>query len=306
MEKPIFARILFTLLVVGSLFVSPAVSLFCGIAFSLIFTVPFPKAAKFGSKYLLQAAVVGLGFGMNLDESLRSSSEGMLMTIVSVGGVMGVGILATRWLGVDKKMGYLISSGTAICGGSAIAAISPVVRADDRQTAMSMAVVFTLNALALFVFPTIGHLLGLTQQQFGIWAAIAIHDTSSVVGAGAAYGPEALAVATTVKLTRALWIIPLAVVSMFIFRSSGRRTVAIPWFILWFVVAMLLNTYFPLGAGFSLAVKELSHGLLSATLFLIGTGLSVGAVRAVGWRAIGLGVGLWILISVVSLGVILL
>lgn len=306
MEKTVLARILFILLIVGSVFVSPAVALFAGIAFALVFTVPFPKMVKFGSKYLLQAAVVGLGFGMNLDESLRSSSDGMLMTIVSVGGVMGIGYLTARWLGVDRKLGYLISSGTAICGGSAIAAISPVVRADDRQTAMSMAVIFTLNAVALFVFPTIGHLLELTQQQFGIWAAIAIHDTSSVVGAGAAYGPEALAVATTVKLTRALWIIPLAVVSMFIFRSAERRRVSIPWFILWFVVAMLINTYFPLEAGFSLVVKELSHGLLGVTLFLIGTGLSVGAVRVVGWRPIVLGVGLWVLISVVGLGIILL
>lgn len=309
MERTILVRIFFLLLLVGSIFVSPAIALFGGIAFALLFKVPFPKAGKVGSKYLLQAAVVGLGFGMNLDESLRSSSEGMLMTIVSVGGVMGIGYLVGRWLGVDKKLGYLISSGTAICGGSAIAAISPVVRANDRQTAMSMAVIFTLNAVALFVFPTIGHWFDLSQQEFGIWAAIAIHDTSSVVGAGAAYGPEALAVATTVKLTRALWIIPLAVVSMFIFRSSNgsesREKISIPWFILWFVVAMLINTYFPLGQTLSVAIKEVSHAMLSVTLFLIGTGLSVSAVRSVGWRPIVMGVGLWVLISVVSLGVIL-
>ena len=316
-QRTVLIRILFLLLLAGSVFVSPAVALFGGIAFALLLKVPFPKAGKIGSKYLLQAAVVGLGFGMNLDESLRSSAEGMLMTVVSVGGVMTLGYFVARWIGVDRKLGYLISSGTAICGGSAIAAVAPVVRADDRQTAMSMAVVFTLNAVALFVFPTIGHWFDLSEQQFGMWAAIAIHDTSSVVGAGAAYGPEALTVATTVKLTRALWIIPLAVVSVFVFRGSaahhdnakggaaGRQRIAVPWFILWFVVAMLINTYFPLGAVLSEWIKTASHAALSVTLFLIGTGLSVSAVRSVGWRPIAMGVGLWVLISVVSLGVIL-
>lgn len=298
---------LFFLLLIGSVFVSPAVALFMGIAFALTFKAPHPHFSKKTSKYLLQLSVVGLGFGMNLNDSLQSSKEGMLMTIVSVTGVMVLGYFIGRLMGIDRKLTHLISSGTAICGGSAIAAISPVVRANENQTSMSLAVVFTLNAVALFIFPTIGHLLNMTQQQFGLWAAIAIHDTSSVVGAGAAYGPEALMVATTVKLTRALWIIPLALVSAFLFpRADGsKQRVSIPWFILCFVVAMVINTYLPIPELLSTGLALFSHKALSATLFLIGTGLSIKAIREVGARPVLLGIALWIIISVFTLFVIL-
>lgn len=301
-------RILFFALLIASVFVSPAIALFMGIAFALLFRSPYPTVSHKISKYLLQLSVIGLGFGMNLHESLASSSDGMLMTIVSVTGVMVIGYFLGRWMGVDRKLTHLISSGTAICGGSAIAAISPVVRADENQTSMSLAVVFTLNAVALFIFPTIGHMLELTQQQFGMWAAIAIHDTSSVVGAGAAYGPEALMVATTVKLTRALWIIPLALVSIFVFprKDGGKNKISIPWFIFLFILAMVCNTYFTINESILSGISMFSHKALSVTLFLIGTSLSIGAIKAVGARPVILGVSLWILISVFSLAVILL
>lgn len=302
------SQLLFIGLLVGSLFVSPAIALFGGIAFALLFAHPFDKYSKNVSKYLLQFSVVGLGFGMNLHESLRASGEGMLFTVVSVVGVMGLGYFLGRWLKIDKKLSYLISSGTAICGGSAIAAISPVIKANSNQISMSLAVVFTLNAIALFIFPAIGHAFGLTQQEFGTWAAIAIHDTSSVVGAGSAYGPEALMVATTIKLTRALWIIPLAIFSTFVFRSKegGRGQISIPWFIFLFILAMVVNTYLTLPDTFLSTISALSHKCLSATLFLIGSGLSIKAIREVGAKPIVLGVVLWVLVSVISLFVVLL
>lgn len=201
-------QILFAGLLTGSLFCSPVVTLFAGILFALTLGNPFPVWSKKASKKLLQYCVVGLGFGMNFHESLAAGREGMTFTVVSVVTVMIVGVVLGRLLRIDRKNSYLISSGTAICGGSAIAAVAPVIDADENQTSLSLATIFILNAVALFVFPVIGHWLGMGQTQFGTWAAIAIHDTSSVVGAGAAYGEEALKVATTVKLTRALWIIP--------------------------------------------------------------------------------------------------
>lgn len=301
---------LFFALIIASIFVSPAIALFIGIAFALIFKNPYHRFSKLTSKYLLQLSVIGLGFGMNLEDSLQSSADGMAMTIVSVGGVMVLGYYLGRSMGIDRKLTHLISSGTAICGGSAIAAMSPVVRANENQTSMSLAVIFTLNAVALFIFPTIGHLLNLTQQQFGMWAAIAIHDTSSVVGAGAAYGPQALMVATTVKLTRALWIIPLAIVSAFVFprkeTDSGKQRISIPWFIFLFIIAMVANTYLPINDAILQAISVFSHKALSVTLFLIGTGLSINAIRQVGARPVLLGIGLWVLISVFSLIAIIL
>ena len=193
--------------------VTPPVALFTGLVFALVCGEAFPGFTKKSSKYLLQVSVVGLGFGMNLHESLASGREGMVFTVISVVGTLLIGSVLARRMQVDRKTGYLISSGTAICGGSAIAAVGPVIKANDHEMSVSLGAVFILNAVALFLFPVLGHLLDLTQQQFGMWAAIAIHDTSSVVGAGAAYGDEALKVATTVKLTRALWIIPVAFVT---------------------------------------------------------------------------------------------
>lgn len=296
--------IAYWLCAIGSLWTSPAVALFMGIAIALTIGAPYTKSNKKVSKYLLQAAVVGLGFGMNLHSSLAAGKEGMLFTIVSVVGVMIMGVLLGRLLKVNPKNAYLISSGTAICGGSAIAAVAPIIDADDNDTSLALATIFILNAVALFIFPPIGEALGLTQQQFGTWAAIAIHDTSSVVGAGAAYGEEALQVATTIKLTRALWIFPLALVSILIFRSKGKR-IAIPWFILFFILAMLANTYLAIPEQITSMVVKVARKALSVTLFLIGCGLSLGAIRKVGAKPLILGVALWVLISVLSLLVVI-
>lgn len=306
-EKTIYTlrTILYWLCAIGSLWASPAVALFMGIALSLTIGAPYGAANKRISKVLLQASVVGLGFGMNLHSALAAGGEGMLFTIVSVTGVMLLGVVLGKVLGVGRKSAYLIASGTAICGGSAIAAVSPIIDADADESSMALATVFVLNAIALFIFPPIGEALGLTEQQFGTWAAIAIHDTSSVVGAGAAYGEEALRVATTIKLTRALWIFPLALVSVWVFRSKGKR-VAIPWFILMFIAAMVLNTYLPLPEVVVGGVVKMARKALCVTLFLIGCGLSASSLRRVGVRPMLLGVVLWAVISLSTLAVVMI
>ena len=280
--------------------------LFIGLLFALIFGPTYSKFNKAASKKLLQYSVVGLGFGMNLQESLASGGEGMLFTILSVIGTMVVGvIIGLKYIGVNKSTAYLISSGTAICGGSAIAAIGPTIKAKDSEMSMALATVFILNAIALFLFPVLGHWLDLSQQEFGMWAAIAIHDTSSVVGAGSAYGEEALQVATTIKLTRALWIIPLAIVLALLFKNKQQK-VYIPWFILWFVVAMLLNTYLLENVPeVGIFISGIARKCLILTMFFIGASLSVDKIKVVGVKPLKLGVLLWLIISVVSLAYIL-
>lgn len=305
MKKELIVKFLFVSILVASFFFTPAIALFAGILFSLIIGTPYPKLVKKVSKYMLQVSVVGLGFGMNLYESLQAGKEGMIFTIISVVGVMVLGVFLGKIMNVNRKNAYLISSGTAICGGSAIAAVAPVIDADDNDTSLALITIFVLNAVALFVFPVIGGMLELTQQQFGTWAAIAIHDTSSVVGAGAAYGDEALKVATTIKLTRALWIIPLAFASAFVFRTKGKRA-SIPWFIVLFVVAMLINTYLPLPQIVTDNMVFVAKKLMTVTLYLIGCGLSVSALKKVGVKPMLLGVILWIIISVVTLLVVML
>lgn len=286
-------------------FITPALALFAGLVFALIFPMPFPKFNKKGSKYLLQASVVGLGFGMNVVTALKSGSEGMMFTIVSVIGVMAFGILIGMWMHLNRKTAYLISSGTAICGGSAIAAVGPVLKDDDHEMAVSLGVIFILNAIALFIFPPIGHYFGMTQAQFGTWAAIAIHDTSSVVGAGDAYGAEACQIATLIKCTRALWIIPLAFATMFIFRDKKGSKISIPWFIFLFVAAMVVNTYCGIPSAVSDTIVYISKKALVVTLFFIGAGLSVGMVKKVGIRPLLLAILLWIIIGVSSFMVVM-
>ncbi|HIX85713.1 MAG TPA: putative sulfate exporter family transporter [Candidatus Parabacteroides intestinigallinarum] len=296
-DKPLFILLfIFCLLP----FVSPAVALFVGLAFALLVGQPFPAFSKKTSKYLLQFSVVGLGFGMNLHESLRAGKEGMLFTILSVVAVLLLGMYLGKRLLMDRKTAYLISAGTAICGGSAIAAVAPVVKADDSEMSMSLGTIFILNAIALFIFPPIGHWLGLTQEQFGMWAAIAIHDTSSVVGAGAAYGERALEVATMVKLTRALWIIPVTIATMFIFKQKGAK-VSIPWFIFFFILAMVANTFLAIPEAVSGSLVWLAKKGLTVTLFLIGAGLSRKVIKQVGVRPMVQGVLLWIFIGLASL-----
>ena len=283
--------------------ITPAIALFLGLAFALIFKNPYPKFNKKTSKYLLQASVVGLGFGMNVTESLKSGGDGMLFTIASVIGVMVLGVLIGKWLHLNKKASYLIASGTAICGGSAIAAVGPIVKANEHEMAVSLGVVFILNAIALFIFPAIGHYFELSEVQFGTWAAIAIHDTSSVVGAGEAYGPIALQTATLVKLTRALWIIPLAIVTMFIFRDKTSK-ISIPWFIFMFILAMVINTYCNLPQQLTSSLLWIAKKGLVLTLFLIGASLSLSTIKAVGIKPLILAVALWIIIGIGSFVVV--
>lgn len=297
--------IVFIVCGVASLFISPAAALLCGIISALTIGTPFKRQTSQASKYLLQAAVVGLGFGMNLQESLSTGLQGMSFTIISVVSVMIVGVLLGRLLGVNRKNAYLVASGTAICGGSAIAAVAPVIDADENDTSLALATVFILNAIALLIFPLIGHALDMSQTQFGTCAAIAIHDTSSVVGAGAAYGEQALQVATTVKLTRALWIIPLALISPLLFRTKGKRA-SMPWFILLFVGAMLANTCLSIPSVVSSAIVSVSKHALSLTLFLIGCGLSREAIRKVGVRQAVMGVLLWVFIASIALAAVML
>lgn len=285
-------------------FVSPAIALFMGLLLGFTVGNPYTKQSSKISKYLLQFAVVGLGFGMNLHESLQSGKEGMLFTIVSVVGVLAIGYWIGKRMLIDTKTSYLISSGTAICGGSAIAAVAPILKANSNQMSVSLGTVFILNAIALFIFPPIGRLLELTQEQFGLWAAIAIHDTSSVVGASAVYGHKALEVATMVKLTRALWIIPLSIATSFFFKQKESK-IKIPWFIFFFVLAMILNTFFNLPEELTSFIVLLSKKGMTVTLFLIGSGLSIKVLKSVGIKPLVLGITLWVLIGVVSLFTIL-
>lgn len=296
--------ILFPLDKVGLTPINAPIALLAGLIFAFVFKNPFPKFNKKTSKYLLQVAVVCLGFNMNLHESLKSGSEGMLFTIVSVIGVMTFGIMLGYWYHINRKTAYLISSGTAICGGSAIAAVGPVLKADENEMAVSLGVIFILNSVALFIFPPIGHMLDMSQQQFGTWAAIAIHDTSSVVGAGEQFGETALQMATLIKLTRALWIIPLALVTMFIFREKGSK-ISIPWFIFIFILAMIANTYIALPAWFVDTMVWIARRGMVLTLFMIGASLSVATVRQVGVKPLMLAITLWIVISISSLLVVL-
>jgi len=284
-------------------FISAPVALFLGLAFTLILGSPFPKFNKTASTYLLQVSVIGLGFGMNLLDSLRAGSDGMLFTLFSVVSVMFIGIMLGKWLGITKIPSYLIASGTAICGGSAIAAVGPIAKANESEMSVSLATIFVLNAIALFLFPVLGHWMNLSQHQFGMWAAIAIHDTSSVVGAGATYGEEALKVATTVKLTRALWIIPLSVFTSFYFKSKGDK-VFIPWFIFFFILAMVLNTYVAIPTVLTHDIVSVSRQCLTLTLFFIGAGLSRETIKLVGAKPLVLGVTLWFFIAIISLSFI--
>jgi len=252
------------------------------------------------TQLLLQISVVGLGFGMNVHSALQAGEQGMVFTIFSISGTLIFGYFMGRWLNIDKKISYLISSGTAICGGSAIAAISPVIKAEEKQISVALGCVFILNSIALFAFPVIGHYFNLSQTQFGLWCALAIHDTSSVVGAAAKFGPHALEVATTVKLARALWIIPVAFASTFIFKNKSKK-ISIPYFIGLFILAMVANTYIASVSVISPYIMLIAKAGLTLTLFLIGAGLSRKVLASVGFRPLLQGIALWIAISATAL-----
>src|SRR5215475_358077 len=283
-------------------YVSPPVALAIGLAFGLTFVHPYPKQSAMISKFLLQASVVGLGFGMNLHDVIRAGRSGFVYTLFGIGFAMAAGILLGKWLGVAKEPAYLISTGTAICGGSAIAAVGPITGASDEEMAVSLGTVFVLNSVALLTFPVIGAALRLTHTQFGLCAALAIHDTSSVVGAAAKYGAIALQVGTTVKLARALWIVPLALGTALV--KHAKAKVQWPWFIALFCLAAVCNTYLPAGHVAYVPLAKLARLGLTATPYLIGTGLSLATLKQVGHRPLIQGVVLWLMISSVSLGLI--
>ncbi len=283
---------------------SPPLALALGLLLAQTLGNPFAIQTKNITAKLLQFSVVGLGFGMNAHAAVQAGREGVLFTVVSIFGTLLLGYFAGKWLGLGRHVVHLISCGTAICGGSAIAAIGPVLRAKDEEISVALGTVFVLNAVALFAFPPIGHALRMTQNQFGLWCAIAIHDTSSVVGAAAAYGNQALEVATTVKLARALWIIPVAIGTAMIFKQKGVK-IKIPYFIFGFVLAMLVNTFLPAAKPLGPVMVSLAKIGLTVTLFFIGAGLSARVVRSVGVRPYALGALLWVMISTVSLYVIL-
>jgi uncharacterized integral membrane protein (TIGR00698 family) len=284
---------------------TPPVALVLGVVFGLTLENPFLAATRKWTKRLLQIAVVGLGFGMNLQEVLRVGAHGFLYTLIGIIFAMGLGMALGRVFSVGRNAAMLISAGTAICGGSAIAAVGPVIGARDEEMSVSIGTVFLLNAVGLVLFPWLGKLLQLSQTQFGLWAALAIHDTSSVVGAGAKYGVVALGVATTVKLARALWIVPLTLAIAGVqHRQADLKKISWPWFILFFVGAAVISTYIPGGRPGWNELFSLAKVVLNITLFLIGTGITRKSLREVGVRPLMQGIALWIVVAVSSLALI--
>ncbi len=298
---PTLAKVLFIigLLLSISGYVSPPVALTVGIFFGLSFTHPYISESRGVARILLQSSVVALGFGMNLQEVLRAGRSGFLYTALGIFFALLLGAALGKFLQVRGNSSFLITTGTAICGGSAIAAIGPILEADEHEIAVSLGTVFILNSIALLIFPPVGSALHLSQTQFGLWAALAIHDTSSVVGAATRYGAEALVVGTTVKLARALWIVPLALVTAAV--KHHRSRLQFPWFILLFVLAALLNTYVRTVTHWSPKLFTLGRMGLTATLFLIGSGISRSTLKEVGWRPLLQGVLLWLGVGLTSL-----
>jgi uncharacterized integral membrane protein (TIGR00698 family) len=291
------------LILAASGLISPPFALLGGLVYGLALVHPYHVESKQLAKFLLQASVVGLGFGMNLHEVAHAGRSGFVYTAISITGVMLLGLGLGYLIRVGKKSAFLIAAGTAICGGSAIAAVGPIAEASEEEMAVSLGAVFILNSIALFLFPAIGYALHMSQSQFGLWSALAIHDTSSVVGATAKYGAVALAIGTTVKLARALWIVPLSVATAIALKSKAR--IQWPWFILLFCLAALANTLLP---AFNPAFATLSHlgriGL-TVTLFLIGTGLNKKTLKQVGIRPLLQGVTLWMIVGTATLALIL-
>ena len=306
LDKDLLRKILFFLLVVFcvSPFASSPVALALGIAFTIIIGNPYEQKVHKYIHLLLQISIVGLGFGLQLDEAMKAGRDGITLTIMSITTVMVLGYFLGKFLKIERPLSYLISVGTAICGGSAIAAVTPIIKPTTKQMSLALAVVFTLNSVALFIYPAIGHLLNMTQEQFGLWCAIGIHDTSSVVGAANKYGDIALKVATTVKLSRALWIIPMSILTMILFKTKGAK-IKIPWFIGYFIIAILLHTYFPIFEGFSHIATTAAKSGLNLTLFFIGSTISIQTLKTISWKPLFLAVVLWIIISVGSLLIIL-
>lgn len=300
--KDIFSKTIYIAIILTALLgvINSPTALILGFIYTFIFNNPFKAHSHKAIHYFLKTSVVGLGFGMFIKETLETSKEGLALTIYSIILTVSLGLLLTRLFKLDLKLGHLIASGTAICGGSAIAAISPVIKAKSKIISIALGIVFLLNSIALFVFPAVGHFLNLTQEQFGLWCAIAIHDTSSVVGAALGYGEEALRIATTVKLSRTLWIIPLSIFSMFLFKTKGEK-IKVPYFIVLFIIAIIINSYHILPATATHFIVSMSKKLLITTLFLVGSTISIKDLKSTGVKPIILALTLWIFISIFSL-----
>ncbi|MFV7236953.1 YeiH family protein [Flavobacterium sp. ZB4R12] len=285
-------------------FVSPPIALLLGLIVANLSGHPFLHLNHKATNILLQVSVVGLGFGMNVNSALSAGKEGFLFTVASILSTLILGTFLGKWLKIEKKTAHLISCGTAICGGSAIAAIAPVIKSEDKQTSIALGVIFILNSIALFLFPAVGHWLDLSQKEFGLWCAIAIHDTSSVVGAASKFGPEALQIATTVKLARILWIIPVALITAVVFKNKSSR-IKIPYFIGLFILAMVMNNYVSKTAIIAPYLVSIAKIGLTLTLFLIGAGLNRSILKSVGVKPLFQGILLWIFIAIATLLTIL-
>jgi uncharacterized integral membrane protein (TIGR00698 family) len=299
-------QVIFGLILLLCLFpiISPPVALVLGLVIANVSGHPFLHLNHKATNILLQVSVVGLGFGMNVHSAVTAGKEGFIFTIGSIIATITLGTLLGKWFKIQKKTSHLISCGTAICGGSAIAAIAPVIQSDEKQTSVALGVIFILNSIALFAFPLIGHWLNMSQNDFGLWCAIAIHDTSSVVGAANKYGVEALQVATTVKLARALWIIPVALITAVVFKNKKSK-VKIPYFIGLFILAMVCNTYFSPVANIAPHLVSIAKTGLTVTLFLIGAGLNRSVLKSVGLLPLVQGILLWVGIASAALLAIL-
>jgi uncharacterized membrane protein YadS len=292
-------RLSFVVVLAATPWISPPLALLLGLGFGILIAHPWRSFAQKSAALLLQACVVGLGVGMNLHAVAAAGRAGLLYTATSIALVLLLGAALGRGLRVPATCAFLISVGTAICGGSAIAAVGPAVQAKEEEMTVALGTVFMLNAVGLLAFPLVGAAVGLTQTQFGLWAALAIHDTSSVVGATVGYGPEALAVGTLVKLARAFWIVPVTLLTALAKRSgSGTRG---PWFLALFLVATAIATFAPQAAPAYAVIAGFAKRGLSVTVFLIGSALSLPTLRAVGLRAFSLGALLWTASAVLSL-----
>jgi uncharacterized integral membrane protein (TIGR00698 family) len=309
---PTLPKIIFVLALALSFtgWLSPPVALTVGILFGLSFPHPYINESRGIARTLLQSSVVALGFGMNLYDVLKAGRSGFIYTAMGISFALLAGLALGKLLRVRGNSSFLITAGTAICGGSAIAAIGPILQADEEEMAVSLGTIFILNSIALLIFPPIGNALHLSQSQFGLWAALAIHDTSSVVGAATRSGPQALVIGTTVKLARALWIVPLALATAAIKHNRSQKIsvsgdtsarIQFPWFILFFIFAALVNTYVRTLGHITPSLFTLGRLGLTATLFLIGSGISRATLKTVGWRPLLLGVLLWLAVGFSSL-----
>ncbi len=298
-------RMIFAVVGVLCLFpvISSPVALVLGFTLATLGLVPAQIDIAKLTKKLLALSIIGLGFGINVDQAIQASASNLGLIVGSIFSTLLIGMLLTKIFKIDAKTGHLVASGTAICGGSAIAAVAPAIQANNEQTSHALATVFILNSIALFVFPLIGHALGMSQYNFGLWSAIAIHDTSSVVGAASAYGDEALQIATTVKLARALWIIPIAFISAIIFKGDSKK-ITVPMFIIYYCVAIAIAHYIPQFDALYQHVFFVSKRLLVLCLFLIGCGITLRTIKNAGYKPMLLGILLWVTIATVVLAYI--